>query len=55
MAVLRHVAIRTADIERSRLFYESIVGLKFVGFRPSESGSIDLSDGTLNMTLLPYE
>jgi catechol 2,3-dioxygenase-like lactoylglutathione lyase family enzyme len=55
MAILRHVAIRAADIERSRLFYESILGLSFVGFRPSGSGSMDLSDGTLNMTLLPYD
>ncbi|MSS70730.1 MAG: VOC family protein [Candidatus Latescibacteria bacterium] len=54
-SVLRHIAIRAADIERSRLFYESILGLSFVGFRPSGSGSMDLSDGTLNMTLLPYD
>jgi len=55
MAVLRHVAIRAADIGRSRLFYESILGLSFVGFRPSGSGAMDLSDGTLNVTLLPYD
>ncbi len=55
MGVLRHVAIRTADIARSRFFYESVLGLAFVGMRPSGSGAMDLSDGTLNVTLLPYE
>ena len=55
LSILRHIAIRTADIKRSRLFFESVLGLRFIGFRPSGSGALDLSDGTLNVTLLPYD
>ena len=51
MAVLRHIALRTKDMEASRLFYETI-GFAFVGYRGR--GGLDLSDGTLNMTILQY-
>ena len=51
MAFLRHLALRTKDMETSRRFYETI-GFEFVGYR-GRSG-LDLSDGTLNMTILQY-
>jgi len=54
MALLRHLALRCRDVERSRRFYVEAIGFRFVGYRPSGT-SIDLSDGTLNITLLPYE
>jgi catechol 2,3-dioxygenase-like lactoylglutathione lyase family enzyme len=50
----RHFAIRTKDIEAARRFYEQGLGLAFVGFRPN-STSMDLSDGAVNLTLIPYE
>lgn len=55
MAVLRHVALRVKDKEETRRFYE-MIGFKFVGYRgPDSSSSIDLTDGTLNMTILQYD
>jgi catechol 2,3-dioxygenase-like lactoylglutathione lyase family enzyme len=53
MALLRHLALRCRDVEQSRRFYEHGIGFSFVGYRPSGT-SIDLSDGTLNITLLPH-
>ena len=54
MALLRHLALRCRDVEVSRRFYEEAIGFGFVAYRPS-GASIDMSDGTLNITLLPYE
>ena len=55
MALLRHLALRCRDVEVSRRFYEQAIGFRFIGYRsPTGTGSIDLSDGTLNITLLPY-
>ncbi|RKU23369.1 hypothetical protein C6499_18610 [Candidatus Poribacteria bacterium] len=51
MAFLRHIALRTKDMEASRKFYETI-GFEFVGYRGR--GGLDLSDGTLNMTIIQY-
>jgi len=53
MTLLRHLALRCRDMERSRRFYE-MLGLRFVDYRPSGDG-LDLSDGTLNVTLIQYE
>ena len=53
MALLRHLALRCRDVEVSRRFCEEGIGFRFVGYRPSGI-SIDLSDGTNNITLLPY-
>ncbi len=52
MALLRHLALRCRDVEISRRFYETI-GFKFVDYRPS-GVAMDLSDGTINITLLPH-
>ena len=55
MAFLRHVALRVKDKEETRRFYE-MIGFKFVGYRgPDSTSSIDLTDGTLNMTILQYD
>ena len=51
MAFLRYIALRTKNMEASRRFYESI-GFAFVSYRGR--GGLDLSDGTLNMTILQY-
>ena len=53
MTGLRHVAFRVRDLANSRRFYEDGLGLRFIGHRPS-STSVDLSDGAINLTLLPY-
>jgi catechol 2,3-dioxygenase-like lactoylglutathione lyase family enzyme len=53
MAHLRHLALRCRDMERSREFYERVIGWKFVDYRPSRGG-IDLTDGVSNITLLPH-
>jgi catechol 2,3-dioxygenase-like lactoylglutathione lyase family enzyme len=50
----RHLALRARDPEATRRFYVEGLGLRFVGFRPSGSGSYDLSDGTINLTVIPY-
>ena len=52
MARLRHIALRCADVEASRRFYE-LLGFSLVDYRP-DGLSIDLSDGELNVTLIPH-
>lgn len=52
-ACLRHLALRCHDLQRSRKFYEEVIGWKFVGWRPS-GNSLDLTDGVLNITLLQH-
>jgi len=54
MVTVLHLAIRTGDLPASRRFYEEGLGLRFLGTRPS-SVAIDLSDGSVNLTLLPYD
>lgn len=51
---MRHLALRVRDIAQSRRFYEEGLGFSFLGYRPSGT-SMDLSDGQVNLTLLPYE
>jgi catechol 2,3-dioxygenase-like lactoylglutathione lyase family enzyme len=53
MTLLRHLALRCRDMERSRRFYE-MLGLRFVDYRPG-GDAMDLSDGTLNITLIQYD
>jgi catechol 2,3-dioxygenase-like lactoylglutathione lyase family enzyme len=52
---LAHLAIRARDAQATRRFYEEGLGLRFIGYRGSASGSFDLSDGHLNVTVIPYD
>ena len=52
---LAHVAIRALNAEATRRFYEGGLGLHFIGYRRPGAQSFDLSDGSLNMTVIPYE
>jgi catechol-2,3-dioxygenase len=54
MAYLRHLALRCRDVETSRRFYEEVIGFTLVGYR-SDGVSVDLTDGTLNITLLRHD
>ena len=41
-----HVTIQTADLEKSRQFYEEVVGLKIIGdLRPNGAPIIFMADG----------
>src|SRR5262245_40859773 len=48
---IRHLAIRTRDVDRAVRFYRDGLGFKEVG--PRGSG-VDLTDETLNLTILPF-
>ena len=54
MLTIRHLAIRCRDLERARTFYETGLGFAFVDFR-RDGIAMDLSDGHVNLTLLPFE
>ena len=51
MAKIRHIAIRSEDVEQTATFFQEAFGLQLVQRRAS--GPIDLSDGDINITLLP--
>ena len=51
MAKIRHIAIRTDDVEATAAFFQQVFGLQLVQRRAH--GPIDLSDGDVNITLLP--
>ena len=53
LSELRHVALRCHDMGLSRRFYERL-GLRFIDYRPARN-ALDLSDGTLNMTLIQHD
>jgi catechol 2,3-dioxygenase-like lactoylglutathione lyase family enzyme len=50
MGKIRHIAYRCSDIEAYEKFFVEGLGMKVVERR--QSGAVDLSDGTLNITLL---
>lgn len=54
MISVRHLAVRTADLAASRRFYEEGLGLRYLGARPP-SEALNLTDGSINLTLLPYD
>ncbi len=54
MLTIKHLAIRCRDLDQARTFYEKGLGFSFVGFRPNGI-TMDLSDGHVNLTLLPFE
>jgi catechol 2,3-dioxygenase-like lactoylglutathione lyase family enzyme len=49
MAQLKHIAIRTEDVEKTAAFYRQVFGLKQVG--AGQSG-VYLTDGHLNIAIL---
>jgi catechol 2,3-dioxygenase-like lactoylglutathione lyase family enzyme len=51
MAFIRHLAFRCADKEKSHRFYQDVIGFEFVGYRGTDK-TVDLTDGTLNITLI---
>ncbi len=50
-AKIRHIAIRSDDVEKTAEFFQHAFGLQLVQRRGS--GPIDLTDGDINITLLP--
>jgi catechol 2,3-dioxygenase-like lactoylglutathione lyase family enzyme len=48
---IRHIAIRCEDTEKTALWFQDALELQLVQRRGS--GAIDLSDGDVNITLLP--
>lgn|SRR5579875_2590621 len=51
MAKIRHIAIRVEDAEATAKLFTEVFGLELVQRRAH--GPIDLSDGDVNITLLP--
>jgi catechol 2,3-dioxygenase-like lactoylglutathione lyase family enzyme len=51
MSKLRHIAYRAEDVEAMAQFFASGFDMEIVQRRTN--GAIDLSDGTLNVTILP--
>jgi catechol 2,3-dioxygenase-like lactoylglutathione lyase family enzyme len=51
MAKIRHIAIRCDDVEATAAFFQQVFDLTLVQRR--DHGPIDLSDGDVNITLLP--
>lgn len=51
MGLLRHLALRCADMELSRRFYEEVIGWRFIS-RRAHGDALDMSDGTNNITLI---
>ena len=51
MAKIRHIAIRSEDVEATAQFFVGVFGLELVQRRGH--GPIDLSDGDVNITVLP--
>jgi catechol 2,3-dioxygenase-like lactoylglutathione lyase family enzyme len=54
VALFRHFAIRTHNLEAARRFYEEGLGLRFLDYRPGTREAMDLSDGVVNLTLIQY-
>lgn len=54
MMIFKHLAVRCRDLEKSRSFYEEGLGFTYVGLRGA-GPSMDLSEGSMNLTLLPFE
>ena len=51
MTKIRHIAIRSDDVEATAAFFQNVFGLRLVQRRAH--GPIDLSDGDVNITPLP--
>jgi catechol 2,3-dioxygenase-like lactoylglutathione lyase family enzyme len=51
MSKIRHIAYRAADVEKMANFFVEALGMKITQRRTNRA--IDLSDGTINITVLP--
>ena len=51
VAKIRHIAIRATDVEGMANFFVNAFGMTIANRR--KNGSIDLSDGTINLAILP--
>jgi catechol 2,3-dioxygenase-like lactoylglutathione lyase family enzyme len=51
MSKIRHIAYRASDVEAMGKFFVTALSMTIVQRR--KNGAIDLSDGTINVTLLP--
>ena len=51
MPKIRHIAYRAKDVEGMAAFFTEALSMSIVQKR--KNGAIDLSDGTINITLLP--
>ena len=52
MAKIKHIAIRTTDVEKTVAFYKEVFDLKQVGLGRN---GIYLSDGHINLAILKYQ
>ena len=52
MAAIKHIALRTGDVEKTAAFYQEAFGLKQVGL--GQNG-IYLTDGHLNIAILKFQ
>ena len=48
---IRHIALRATDVEAMASFFVNVFGMTIAYRR--KNGSIDLSDGTINLAVLP--
>jgi catechol 2,3-dioxygenase-like lactoylglutathione lyase family enzyme len=55
MARIRHIAIMTGDTHRLADFYKTAFGLHEVMRRPKPNGAVYLSDGHVNLAILPND
>ena len=51
MAKIRHIAYRAADVDAMAKFFVDAMGMKMIQKR--KNNAIDLSDGSVNITVLP--
>ncbi len=51
VAKIRHIALRAMDVEAIARFFVNVFGMTIAYRR--KNGSIDLSDGTINLAILP--
>ncbi len=53
MAKIRHIALRTADTRAVADFYKRTFDMVEIWHRPVENGAVYLSDGYINLAILP--
>ena len=51
MAKIRHIAYRAMDVDAMAKFFVDAMGMKMIQKR--KNNAIDLSDGSVNITVLP--